>query len=406
MAVRIFNRCTNTHYLYDMGIDGLSLSVNDGKDSRHVCACGWVDKGEINTCPNCGNTHWSSVSANRWGRSSAPIDIKAKELEIRAVTDGFEIVETILMIQEVSKQLELSYQEHVVASIDEFNLEIQNRRHVCIGESEDVSKYIFEHVDDFPNEAVQESIREAMRVAHGVWNRDDYLALSYRLIGYASVMHLLTDENIAKYNKFFRETISRNDWYKGDPYAGKACWTMEDLWKVVGLPVDYAAYYASDDFSYGYYYYSRNNTSIDEAKLHALPEELQRTMRSCLEHKTISLSVIREILSWSETQTEETLVLLAKFMKRHGMQYQGRVFDHFRNYLQMAKDMGYDVESILQPRKFSMLEAMTLLKRRGYPDSRVDAFCDAFDVNPAIGLSLLGSKAQLKKAEADKIYNK
>ena len=407
MAVRIFNSCTNTHYLSQMGIEGLFLSVNDGKDTRHVCACGWVDKGDIDTCPRCGNKKWVSVSANTWHRSSAPIYIKSKTPVIKPFGAGYEIIETALVITETStKQLHIAYEDFSVLEVDAWKLENKNRPRVCIDSKVDITKFLMNNIDEIKDENINEAIREAMRVSRGIWGNDNNICLAYKLIGYPCIMHLLTDENIQKYSKFFKETFNRSDWNRADPFPANISMKMEDIWTLMGLPEDYAAYYASEDFSYGYYYYRSGIDKIDTAALHKLPEELQRTMRSCLEHKTINLGTIREIMSWAESQSTETLVLLAKFMKRHGMQYQGRVFDHFKEYLSIARDMGYDEESILQPRRFSMLEAMTLLKRRGYPDSRVSGFCDIFDVNPSYALGMLGSKAQLKKAEADKIYNK
>jgi len=407
MAVRIFNSCTNTHYLTEMGIEGITINVNDGKDTRHVCACGWVDKGDIDTCPKCGNKHWVFVSANNWSRSSVPVYIKSKEPVIRPIGSGFEIIETALKVFETSaKQLNLAYEDFSTLEVDLWKLDYKNRPRVSINNDIDITKYLIEHIGEITDEAIRDTILDAVRVSSGIWGGNNYLAMAYKLIGYPCVMHLLTDENIAKYARFFKESFNRNEWNRSDPFPGNTCLTMKEFWALMGLPEDYAAYYASDSFSYSYYYYRSSEDKIEPAKLHALPIELQRTMKSCLEHKTITLQTIRSILSWSDGQSEKTLVLLAKFMKRHGMQYQGRVFDRFKEYLSLAHDMGYDEESILQPRRFSMLEAMTLLKRRGYPDSRVSAFCDIFDLNPSVGLGLLGSKAQLKKDEADKIYNR
>lgn len=407
MAIRIFNTCTNTHYLDEMGIEGLFLNVNDSKDNRHVCSCGWVDRGDIGTCPNCGNTKWISVSANTWHRGSAPIGIKVKEPVIKPLGAGFEVIETILVISETStKQLELHYDDYSVMEIDLWKLEYKNRPRACVGEATDLSKYLIAHLNEITDESIKESILEAKRVSDSIWGGNNNLSMCYKLIGYPCVMHLFTDENLVKYKKFFYETFNRSNWNSADPYPSKTCLTIEEFFKVVGLPIDYINYYASSDFSYGYYYYRSSDEKIDVEALHKLPEELQRTMKSCLEHKTIGMNVIREILSWAKNEKDETLVVLAKFMKRHGMQYQGRVFDHFRNYLSMARESGYPEDTILQPRRFSMLEAMALLKHRGFPDSRISGFCDVFDVNPSYGLGLLGSKAQLKKAEAEKIYNK
>ncbi len=50
------------------------------------------------------------------------------------------------------------------------------------------------------------------------------------------------------------------------------------------------------------------------------------------------------------------------------------------------------------------VEAMQLLQRRGFPQSRIDGFADVFDTDPEMGITMLSSKAQLKKAEAEKIY--
>lgn len=407
MAIRIFNTCTNTHYLDEMGIDGLFLSVNDGKDTRHVCSCGWVDKGDIDTCPNCGNKKWTSVSANTWSRSSAPIGIKLKAPVIRPFGNGFEVIETVLVIFETAaKQLELRFDDCSVMEIDLWKMDFKNRPRACIGEAPDLAEHLLSHIDEITDESIKESILEAKRVSEAIWVKNHNISMAYKLIGYPCVMHLFTDENLVKYKKFFYETFNRNNWHSADPYPSKTCLKMEEFFDVMGLPVDYINYYASSDFSYGYYYYRSSDEKISTAELHKLPEELQRTMKSCLEHKTIGMNVIREIMSWAKNEKEETLIVLAKFMKRHGMQYQGRVFDYFKNYLSMARDAGYDEDVILQPRRFSMLEAMALLKRRGFPDSRISGFCDVFDVNPSFGLGLLGSKAQLKKDEAAKIYNK
>ena len=180
---------------------------------------------------------------------------------------------------------------------------------------------------------------------------------------------------------------------------------MTDFWKMVSLPPEYANFYASSKFEYSYYYW-RSSTTVDLKALEKIDESLQKTMKSCLEHLTISLGTMSEIVEWCKVNDEEKQKICAKYLKKHGMLYGNRVFNKFQEELGIALDHGYPIDCILQPRKFAMLEFAELLKKRGFPDSRVNGFCDVFDLDPEFGIGMLGSKAQLKSAEAEKIYKK
>lgn len=402
-GVRTFNMCMNTNYLNDVGIKGLSINVNDGKSQRIICSCGHV--GTEDTCPDCGNTNFQFVTANRWDKTSRPIYVKEKSREIRRVGNTFEVVRTSLMVREVGKQLECCWTEEAMAEItlnDYFSKRVNS---LCISNNTSVPDFVLSNLDKIDDDAIVETLKDAGKISTMVYGSTDRLAMCYYLASWPCSCHVLTDENLTKYKVFFKKTFDRNSWGSGkNPYPDTMCLTMEDFWKMLSLPIEYANYYASSKFDYSYAYW-RSSTSVDIKALHSLTTSLQKTMKSCLEHNTIGFGTISEIVSWGVNAPEEQQEICASYMKKFGMQYGNRVFDSFKEALVMAKDAGYSEDIILQPRKFAMLEMSELLKKRGFPDSRISAFCDAFDGDPELGIDLLGSKAQLKKAEAEKIYH-
>lgn len=409
MAIRIFKESINANLLLEVDLNGVSLEVGDGKYRRNVCYCGAVMDGPETECKQCGNTEFVGISTgNRWNRYSQPIAIKSKSLELVAKTNRYEVVETYIFIEENSeKKLELKRVEKTVAVIDINNLEILQRERCSIEKNEvDVAKFIRMSIPNMKDEAIANALTEAFHVKDKLFNTEREVVLAYKLLGYPSTMYILNDDNMDKYRVFFQKTFSKYNWNNSDYLGGKVCRTMNDFWKALGLPCDFEPYYASANFGYDYYYYSSRESRIEESDYHSLPEELQRTIKSAIEHQTISLSVVYDIVDWAKTQNEEVCVILAKYIKRHGMQYQGNVFYRFQEHYNMAVSNGYPIEDIIHPRKISMFEVMSLMSKRGFPESRINGFCDIFDLNPSFAFDMLGSKAQLKKAEAEVIYSK
>ena len=401
-GVRTFNMCMNTNYLNDVGIKGLSINVNDGKSQRIICSCGHV--GTEDTCPDCGNTNFQFVAANRWDKTSRPIYVKEKSREIKRFGNTFSVVRTSLMVHEVGKQLECCWAEETMAEITLNDYLCKSVNNLCITSNTTVPNFVLNNLDKIDDDAIVETLRYAEKISTMLYNSTDKLDMCYYLASWPCVCHILTDENLTRYKVFFKKTFNSSSWSNGkNPYPDALCLTMEDFWKLLKLPVEYANYYASTKFEYSYAYW-RGTTNVDIKALHSLTTSLQKTMKSCLEHNTIGLGTISEIVAWGVSKDEKLQEICASYMKKFGMQYGNRVFDYFKESLEMAKNAGYSEDVILQPRKLAMLEMSELLRKRGFPDSRISAFCDVFDGNPEFGVDLLGSKAQLKKAEAEKIY--
>ena len=407
MAIRTFATATNVHLFEEYNIPGVSMDVNDGKQRRKICACGHVMDDKESSCAKCGNTEFVPICANRWSRASRPIDVAVKPFFIRKTHHGFEVVQIAMVIQEAGNVLTVVEAEFVAATITITGFERGNTVNPCITDKtqiHDYVEYVYKHLNLISDDDIREMLTEAYELSIAIFGGINNVMAVYKAMSYGCIMHVLNKKNVSEYPRFFNRVFNKYRWYDADPLPGIMCTDMHDFFHALGLPVDYEAYYRSDDFDFSYYYYGGKDFRIEEAQLHALPMNLQMAMKNALEHKNIYLRDIMEIIEWCKSEPVEIQELLAKYIKRHGIMHQGQVFNKFKNQLTIARDNGYDVNDILVPRKFAMLEAMQLLSRRGFPQSRIDGFADVFDVNPEMGIGMLSSKAQLKKAEAEKIY--
>ena len=98
------------------------------------------------------------------------------------------------------------------------------------------------------------------------------------------------------------------------------------------------------------------------------------------------------------------MLLLSKFIKRHGMTYANRVFNEFKERLEVVEENGLDIEAVVSPKKFAVCQIEELLTRRKFPQTRIDGFVNCVDNDTFFAIGLLTSKAQLKPNEATKIY--
>jgi hypothetical protein len=397
------------YLLSEAGLDAISLNVNDGKAQRIVCGnCGNVTEGS-GEC-SCGKKNIPFVTHNRWSKCSEPIYIARKKdngIRVEKVGKAYQVIRTSIVIRETSsRQLEMYKVEETMAeiSLDKFDIIRVHPLAIDKPENGNVCDFVFDNIDKF-DESVAETLEDAKRISKGIFGDYYHGDVAYRLATWPSICHVLTDANIAKYKRFFEKTIQNSWTKKGNPYPNNVCLSMDDFWTMISLPSEYANFYASSKFEYSGYYW-RTDTKVNLAALRKSDENLQKTLKSCIEHMTIGICAVSEIVEWASTHSKEEQQLCAKYMKKHGMLHGSRVFDKFQEELGIALNNGYPLESILQPRKLAMLEFSELLRKRGFPDSRVDAFCDIFDLDPEFGIGMLGSKAQLKKDEAEKIYKK
>lgn len=401
MAIRIYNSVTNAHLLDKLKLTGIQRMSNGGKDERCICHCGWV--GKETHCPVCGNDDFPMVSGNTWSYISDFI-VKVGDYSFNITTSGVQVVADALSSKDdtMTKSFDFSIGPVVLATINEKDISL-NRITTSITPSKDVLTWILDNVDSIPDNALAEQVKDAIKVTKILFNGDvSNIIRVYPLFYYNATRWVISEESAKKYTNFWRSILSRFSWGSGK--FDRANTSMRQLMENIGIPYQLDTYCQSSFFELGYYYGGRNEPLIKQTDFNAMPESLQRTIVSAAEHNIIGTQTIREIVNWSTTESEERCEILAKFIKKNGMQFMDRVFVEFGNLLSVVVEHGLPDEDVLNQKKIAMAEASALLEKRKFKDSRIDAFINIFDVDPALGLSLLGSKAKLKADEQKAVY--
>jgi hypothetical protein len=413
MRIRIFNTCSNTHLLDKYGVDGVEVYIKDGKDSRRICACGSVTSSNIDTCPICGNTTWKHVGGERayWYRPATDINIKTvDEYEFKKImSDEYHVVLKYLnlWIDTSAQTFALSEKEEVAAIISSSNMEFMNLTGPKIRvDLKDINDFIKENTKNIEDEDLRDDVIRTYEISALLFNgKDNYVSRIYSINTFSSVRSILTDENISTYKRFWIEILNKYRFDNSpitDPWAGHRCTTMEEFFEVLHLPIDFKPYYMSKNFNLYYGWYRSIN--IDLKQYNKLPNELKKTIKYSIEHQIIYLHDVYQMVEWSKTQTEEKLILLAKFLKKHGMTFMQRIFDAFKERLRVVEEKGWDLNAVVSLKQFSVLQVEELLERRKFPRTRIDGLLNCVDNNAMLAVELLTSKGQLKKDEAKKIY--